>query len=93
MVKTKSQKVSGAIPSFVEVTEENLVGRPFCHLPILNRVEAYSSNVPDYQHKFHCSVCTVNLSLSGGGANNLQKHSETPAHNKLANALQGNNLT
>ena len=28
-VKTKSQKVLGLIPTFVEVTGEKLVGRPF----------------------------------------------------------------
>ena len=48
--------------------------------------------MPDYQHKLHYTVCNVNQSLAGGGANDVQKHSETPDHKKLADALQSNNF-
>ena len=56
-------------------------------------IKVWSSSVPGYLHKFHCTVCNGNLSLAGGGGNNFQKHSETPGHKKLANAVGVNNLT
>ena len=49
--------------------------------------------MPDYQHKFHFAVCIVNLSLAGGRRNNVKKHSKIPDHKKLANTLQGSDLT
>lgn len=49
--------------------------------------------MPDYQHKFHFAVCIVNLSLAGGRGHNVKKHSKIPDHKKLANALQGSDLT
>ena len=43
-------------------------------------IKACSSRVPDNQHKFHCTVCNVNLLLAGGGTIDVQKHSETTGH-------------
>ena len=43
-------------------------------------IKACSSSVPDNQHKFHCTVCNVNLLLAGGGTTDVQKHSETTGH-------------
>ena len=38
-LKIRDRKFSGLIPTFVEVTEEKLVGRLFAPSPILNRVK------------------------------------------------------
>ena len=38
-LQVKVRKFWGLIPTFVEVTEEKLVGGAFCLFPILNRVK------------------------------------------------------
>ena len=45
MVKTKSQKILGLIPAFVEVTEEKLKGWCLFGPPILDRVKAINKNI------------------------------------------------
>ena len=46
-------------------------------------------SVPDYQHKFRCNVCNINLSCSAGGINDVKKHSETPTNQKYIKSVQG----
>ena len=41
VLKLKVRKFWKLIPTFVEVTEEKLVGRPFCSV-IMNRVREYT---------------------------------------------------
>lgn len=45
-------------------------------------VSKCSSSIADYQYKFHCNVCNLNLSCAAGGANDITKHAETPNHKK-----------
>ena len=47
------------------------------------------SHIPNYQHKFHCTVCNANISLAHGGSNDIKKHQDTPGHKKLATASKG----
>ena len=44
-LKLKVRKFWGLIPAFAEVTEENLVGGPFCPPHILNGVKVYESDI------------------------------------------------
>ena len=46
-------------------------------------ISSCSISVPDYQHKFQCKVCNINLSCSAGGINDVKRHSETPTHKKI----------
>ena len=48
-----------------------------------------STHIPDYQHKYHCTICNVSLSLAYGGANDIARHAECPSHEKLAATLKG----
>ena len=43
-------------------------------------VSICSSSISDHQYKFHCNVCNLDLSCTSGGANNVQKHVDTPNH-------------
>ena len=36
-------------------------------------VSPCSISVPDYQHKFRCNVCNINLSRSAGGINDVKR--------------------
>ena len=47
-----------------------------------------SISVPDYQHKFQCNFCNINLSCSAGGINDVKRHSETPTHKKNKNSVK-----
>ena len=47
-----------------------------------------SSYVFDYQHKFHCTIYNVNISLAHGGFRDITRHAETPGHKKRASALK-----
>ena len=51
-------------------------------------VSSCSISVPDYQHKFRCNVCNINLSCSAGGINDVKRHSETPTHKKNKNSVK-----
>ena len=48
-------------------------------------VSQCSVSAPDYQHKFRCNICSINLSCSAVGINDVKKHSEAPTHQKLIN--------
>ena len=42
------------------------------------------SHVSDHQHKFHFTICNVNISRAQGKSNNITRHAETPGHKKRA---------
>ena len=50
-------------------------------------VSLCSISVPDYQHKFWCNVCNINLSCSAGGMNDIKRHSETPTQKNKIKAV------
>ena len=35
-----------------------------------------SSSVPDYQDKYHCTICNLNLSFTSGSSNDILRHLE-----------------
>ena len=52
-----------------------------------------SSSVPDYQHKYNCTIYNLNLWLVSGGSNDILQHSEMPSHNEKAKYLKSKKLT
>ena len=47
-----------------------------------------SSNVVDHEYKFHCNTCNTDLKCGTGGINDIDKHVNSPKHNKNANTIR-----
>ena len=43
-------------------------------------VRKCSSGVQDYEFKYHCVACNMDLSCAHGGRNDIQKHGAGPSH-------------
>ena len=47
-----------------------------------------AKSVDDYQYKFHCISCNLDLSCATGGANDVSKHAGTSSHKSNQKAYE-----